>query len=295
MIVITTPTGGIGSQLLARLLASTTEPLRVVVRDAARLPDDVRGRVEVVEGSHGDPAVIDRALHGADALFWLAPPDPRAPDLAQAYSGFARPAVDAIAGRGVGHVVGVSALGRGTVHQQRAGLVTASLAMDDLFAASGAAFRALACAGFMDNVLRQTAAIRDEGCYQDSVPADRPLPYVATRDIAAVAARLLTDRTWDGTGEVPLLGPEDLTADQLVATMSAATGRPVGYRQQDLADRRAATLAFAGEAFADGITEMMAAKGAGLDDLAPRAGREQRTPTTFRQWCDEVLAPAVRG
>lgn len=51
-----------------------------------------------------------------------------------AYTGFTRPAAEALTAHGVGHVVGVSALGRGTPLADRAGLVTASLAMDDLIA-----------------------------------------------------------------------------------------------------------------------------------------------------------------
>ncbi len=46
MIVITTPTGQIGSQVLASLLPSQ-EDLRVVVRDPDRLDAEVRDRVEV--------------------------------------------------------------------------------------------------------------------------------------------------------------------------------------------------------------------------------------------------------
>lgn len=41
-------------------------------------------------------------------------------------------------------MVGVSALGRGTPMAGRAGPVTASLAMDDMIAGSGVAYRALA-------------------------------------------------------------------------------------------------------------------------------------------------------
>ncbi|MFE4604684.1 SDR family oxidoreductase, partial [Kitasatospora indigofera] len=143
MIVITAPTGNIGRHLLSLLLGSAPtagEELRVIVRDPARLPDAARGRVEVVTGSHGDPAVLDRAFAGADAVFWLVPPDaslaPR-----DAWTGFTRPAVRALAAHGVGHVVGVSALGRGTPPAGRAGLVTASLAMDDLIAGAGVAYR----------------------------------------------------------------------------------------------------------------------------------------------------------
>ena len=47
MRVITTPTGQIGRQILARPLAAD-EPIRVIVRDASRLDPEVRERVEVV-------------------------------------------------------------------------------------------------------------------------------------------------------------------------------------------------------------------------------------------------------
>jgi hypothetical protein len=46
-------------------------------------------------------------------------------------------------------VVGVSALGRGTPWADRAGFVTGSLAMDDLIASSGVAYRALCNPSFM--------------------------------------------------------------------------------------------------------------------------------------------------
>ena len=76
MIVITTPTGLIGRQVLDRVLAGD-EPVRVIVRDRSRLSPQTRERVEVVDGSHGDPEVVDRAFAGADSLFWLAPPNRR--------------------------------------------------------------------------------------------------------------------------------------------------------------------------------------------------------------------------
>ena len=72
MIVITTPTGDIGSQVLQLLLDSAPthgEELRVVVRDPARLPGGVQDEVDVVVGSHGDAAVVDRAFADADAVF----------------------------------------------------------------------------------------------------------------------------------------------------------------------------------------------------------------------------------
>ncbi|NMO93572.1 NAD(P)H-binding protein [Actinomycetospora sp. TBRC 11914] len=294
MIVLTTPTGDIGGQLLELLLSrAPDEPLRVVVRDPAKLSGAVRDRVEVVTGSHGDADVADRAFAGADAVFWVVPPDPSAPSLEAAYSGFTTPAVKAFAAHGVRRVVGVSALGRGTTVADRAGLVTASLAMDDLIAGSGVAYRALANPGFMDNVLRRTASIRDEGVFADTASPARRAPLVATRDIAARAAELLLDPSWEGVGSVPVLGPEDLSPEDMVRTMSEVLGRPVRYERLPLETLAAGmTAGGVGDAFVRGMVDMMRAKDEGLDAGVPRTP-ETTSPTTFRQWCQEVLVPAV--
>ena len=57
MIVVTTPTGNIGSQVLRDLLASK-ETIRVIARDPGRLSPEALRRVEVVVGSHGDSAAV---------------------------------------------------------------------------------------------------------------------------------------------------------------------------------------------------------------------------------------------
>ncbi|MFD5083651.1 NAD(P)H-binding protein [Kitasatospora sp. NPDC058406] len=295
MIVITAPTGNIGRHLLSRLLESAPaagEELRVIVRDPARLPDAARGRVEVVVGSHGDAEVVDRAFDGADAVFWLVPPV-AAPSPQVAYSGFSGPAVRALAAHGVGHVVGVSALGRGTPLADRAGLVTASLALDDLIAGSGVAYRALANPSFFENLLEEADSIREKGCFTDSVDADRRAPLVATADIAAAAEGLLLDRSWTGTGSVPVLGPQDLSPNDLARIMTEQFGRPVRYERQSL-DALYATLVGYGldDAFVQGIVDMKRAKDQGLDAGVARTP-QTASPTGFEQWCARTLKPAV--
>ncbi|MFC5219832.1 NAD(P)H-binding protein [Streptomyces coerulescens] len=295
MIVITAPTGNIGRRLLSLLVEAAPahgEELRVVVRDPARLPDAVRGRAEVVTGSHGDAATVERAFTGADAVFWLVPPDgSTTPD--EAYSGFTRPAARAFAAHGVGHVVGVSALGRGTPQAAHAGLVTASLAMDDLIADSGVAYRALANPSFFENLLEEADSIRDHGVFTDTAAADRPAPLVAVADIAATAAGLLLDRSWTGVGSVPVLGPQDLSPNDLARIMTEELGRPVRYRRQSLDDLRSAMLRHGlNEAFVEGMVHMKRAKDQGLDagvHRAPQAG----PATEFAQWCAQTLKPVV--
>jgi len=290
MIVITTPTGQIGRQVLDHVLDSG-EPIRVIARDPARLPAGVRDRVEVVPGSHGDLAVVDRAFAGADSVFWLAPPNPRAGSVDAVYLDFTRPACDAFKRYEVKRVVGVSALGRGVA--RNAGLVSASLAMDDLIAGSGVSYRALALPSFMDNTLRQLAQIRDQGVFAQPVSGERKAPTCAVRDIAAVAAGLLLDHSWRGRDSVPVLGPEDLSGDDMARIMSEVLGKPVRFQQTPM-DAYRAMLTGRGmsEAMAQAIVDMMVAKDAGLDN-AERRTPQSSTPTSFRQWCEEILKPAV--
>jgi len=292
MIVITTPTGAIGRQVLDPLLESG-EPVRVIARDPAHLPAHVGERVDVVQGSHGDAEVVDRAFAGADAVFWVVPPNPRAESLDAAYVDFTRPASEAFRRQGVGHVVGVSALGRGVA--SNAGLVTASLAMDDLIAGSGVAYRALALPSFFDNLLRQVDSIRSQGIFFSPLSGDRRHPGCATRDIAAAAVRLLRDRSWSGQGSVPVLGPEDLSLNEMAETISQALGRPVRFQHVPADAFREQLLAHGtSPAMAQGMVDMMTAKEQGLDDAEPRTV-ESSSPTPFRQWCEEVLKPAVLG
>ncbi|MFC0862201.1 NAD(P)H-binding protein [Sphaerimonospora cavernae] len=295
MIVITAPTGNIGRHLLSLLLESAPahgEELRVIVRDPARLPDAVRERVEVITGSHGDAEVVDRAFESADAVFWLVPPDASLTPM-DAYRGFTRPAAKALAAHGVGHVVGVSALGRGTPVAGHAGLVTASLAMDDLIAGTGVAYRALANPSFFENLLEEADSIREKGVFTDAVDADRKAPIVAVADIAAVASGLLLGRSWTGVGSVPVLGPRDLSPNDLARIMTEQFGRPVRYERQPLDDLYATLVGYGlNEAFVQGIVDMKQAKDNGLDSgVTPTP--DTASPTTFEQWCAQTLKPAV--
>jgi uncharacterized protein YbjT (DUF2867 family) len=292
MIVITTPTGTIGHQVLENVLRSS-EPIRVIARDPSRLPLRTRERVEVVQGSHGDMDVVTQAFKGADAVFWLVPPDTHAESVEAAYLDFTRPACDALRSQGVRRVVGVSALGRGVA--KNAGLVSASLAMDDLIAGTGVSYRALTMPSFMDNILRQVEPIKSRGMFFSPISGDRKLPTCATRDIAAAAARLLLDPSWTGQGSVPVLGPEDLSFNDMAKIMSEVLGKPMCFQQiPGEAFKAGLTRRGMSEAMAQGTLDMMVAKNDGLDNAEPRTPKNT-TPTSFRQWCEEVLKPAVLG
>jgi len=292
MIVITTPTGDIGRQVVDQLLLRG-EPIRVIVRDPSKLTPSTRERVEIVRGTHSDPAVLDQAFPGADAVFWLVPPDPRAKTVDAAYVDFTRPAIAAFKRHGIKRVVGISALGRGTPWAERAGVVTASLKMDDLIAGSSVAYRAVANPSFMDNLLRQVDAIKNQGAFFLPIQGDLKQPSACTRDIATTSTKWLLDHSWSGPGSVSVLGPEDLSYNDMAQIMSEVIGRPVRFQQIPI-DAFKARLLERGmsDAMAQAMADMWIAYSNGLD-TAERRTPESATPTTFRQWCQEVLKPRV--
>jgi hypothetical protein len=65
---------------------------------------------------------------------------------------------------------------------------------------------------------------------------------------------------------VPVLGPEDLSFDDMARVMS--------------------------DAMAQGMLDMVIAKDHGIDKASKRTP-ESTTPTSFRQWCKDALRPWV--
>jgi uncharacterized protein YbjT (DUF2867 family) len=167
--------------------------------------------------------------------------------------------------------------------------------MDDLIASSGVAYRALTNPSFMDNIVRQAEAIKNQVMFFSPIDGDRTLPSVATRDIAAAAARLLLDESWSGVDEVPLLGPEDLSFNDMAEIISEVLGKEVRFVQTTFEAYKDRFVGFGmSDAMAQGMTDMAWAKNEGLDNAVRRTA-ENSTPTSFRQWCEEVLEPAVLG
>ena len=289
MIVVTTPTGKIGSQVVKHLLAAN-EAVRVIVRDPAKLAPEVHGKVDVVQGSTDDENVLSRAFEGAESLFWVVPPSFQTNNATEYYLQFTRPACRAIKSQRVKRVVGVSGLGRGMASD--AGPVTAAFVKDAEIESTGVDYRALWCPGFMENMLSHVEPIKHQGMFFLPSPPDLKIPHVATRDIASSGAKLLLDKSWTGQGGLAVLGPEDLSFNDMAAIMTDVLGKPIRFQQIPGEAYKAQLMKFgANEVFAQGLVNMYAAKGEGLDNAEPRTA-ENTTPTSFRQWCEEVLKPA---
>lgn len=162
MIVVTTPTGSIGSQVVDNLIDAGAG-IRVVARYPEKLPQNVKRNVEVVQGSMDDSRILHSALDGADVIFWCIPPAFRASDTLEYYRHFGTAVCQAIRTTAVKQVVGVSSLGRGIA--KKAGPISNAHVMDAMIEETGVSYRALWNPGFMDNLLRQAEAIRQKGLF----------------------------------------------------------------------------------------------------------------------------------
>jgi hypothetical protein len=99
--------------------------------------------------------------------------------------------------------------------------------------------------------------------------------------------------SWTGVEEVPLLGPEDLSYNDMAEIMSQVLGKDVRFQQITFEAYKNRFIRLGtSDAMAQGYTDMAWAKNEGLDNGVRRTPQNS-TPTGFRQWCEEVLKPTV--
>jgi len=88
---------------------------------------------------------------------------------------------------------------------------------------------------------------------------------------------------------------EDISPNEMAEIISDVPGNPVRFQQTPMEAYKSRMVSRGmSEAFAQGLADMMTAKNEGMDNTASRALAAD-TPTTFRQWSEAVLKPAVVG
>jgi uncharacterized protein YbjT (DUF2867 family) len=290
-IVINAPTSNIGRALAARLL-DAGERLTVLSRDTTKVAALARRGARVVEGSFEEPALLAKALEGAEALFWLTPP-PAQPDYYLWATKCARQAAAAAKKAGVCRAIVVSSMGAHT--GPGTGAVGPAREMENDFEAALPAVASLRPGIFMENFLLSTAMIAKAGQIFVPIPAGKKWPLVATADIAAKAACWLLDRGWSGHHRVGVHGPMDISTDEAAAIISAALGKPVRCVEATLDQARGAMK---GMGMPDFLVEMIleqytAFREGRLDPAEPRTP-DTTTPTTLAEFSRDVLVPAIK-
>jgi uncharacterized protein YbjT (DUF2867 family) len=289
-ITVNTPSGNIGRPLTQALLDARAQ-VTILSRSPDKLADLVGRGARPIKAEVDDERALDEAFAGADAVFWLTPPAMR-PDYIEWSEATGRKAAAAARRHGVARAVVLSSIGAQVGHGT--GPVSPLLAIEQAFAAAVPSSLALRPSSFMENVLRSLGSLASEGVIYSPLPSDLPLPHVATRDIAAVAAQELLDTSWKGQRIRGVHGPVDLSQDQIAETLTRILGRQVKYVQISVDQARQGMLAAGFPGFAaDLFCEMYQGFLDGRVAAAEPRTAETTTPTTFEQFAREVVAPAV--
>ncbi|MCL5965641.1 MAG: NmrA family NAD(P)-binding protein [Deltaproteobacteria bacterium] len=293
--VICGSTGNVGSKIVGTLIAAG-EPVRVMSREKVRLGPFAAKGAEPWPGDIGDPAFLEKAFAGARAVFAMIPPKYDAPDLRGYQTRVADALVSALGKARVPRVVTLSSVG---AHLSEGtgpilGLHDLESKMERL---RDAAVVHLRPTYFMENHLWSIPVIRSLGVNGSPIRPDVPIPMVATKDIADVAARLFLEETFTGHAVRYLLGPRDLTMVEATGILGRAIGKPdlryVQFPEEEA--RKAMTGMGMSRSAVDAMIEMERGFNAGKVRPTRERAPENTTPTTLEEFARTAFAPAYQA
>jgi NAD(P)H dehydrogenase (quinone) len=223
MYAITGITGQVGGEV-ARNLLGAKRPVRAVLRDVKKGSAWAERGCDIALADMADAAALTVAFKDAQGIFILLPPifdpSPGFPE-AKATINAVRSALEATRPP---KVVCLSTIG---AQAAPSNLLTQLSIMEQVLGELPIPITFLRPAWFMENCSWDVAPARDNGAIASFLqPLDKPVPMVATMDIARWAADLL-QQTWSGRRVVELEGPHRVTPNEIGAAFTEILGRPV--------------------------------------------------------------------
>ncbi|QIX61743.1 SDR family NAD(P)-dependent oxidoreductase [Hymenobacter sp. BT18] len=293
-IVITGATGNIGTALTHELL-SQGHRVTAVARPSARLDALAAAGAHPQAGDLHDVAFLTQALRGADAAFLMIPPNVTAPDVLAHMQQVGQAIAEAVRAAGLPAAVHLSSIGAdepaGTgpvvgLHHQEARLNQVP----------GLRVAHLRPAYFMENLLANIGLIQHMGITGSAMRPDLAFPMVATKDIAARAAALLTQSFEPGSVHY-VLGPQNYTLPEAAQAIGQAIGRPelpyVPFSYEDAKQgMMQAGLSESMASLYDEMTRNMNAEKVMVKEARTAASA---SPTTLAEFARTVFAPAFAG
>jgi NAD(P)H dehydrogenase (quinone) len=220
---ITGITGKVGGTL-ARKLLEAGQPVRAVVRNAAKGQAWADKGCDVAIAEMEDAEALARAFAGSEAIFILPPsefdPEPGYPEAQKVIDAV----VDALKTARPGRVLCLSTIGADASENN---LLTQRTMMEVALSKLSIPVTFLRPGWFLENSLWDVSSARDEGVIRSFLmPADRPIAMAATEDIGRIAAELI-QQSWTGNRVVELEGPARVSPNDLAKAFANALGRPV--------------------------------------------------------------------
>ena len=289
MITVMGATGRTGSKIAANLLRAG-EPVRALGRSAGRLDGLAAAGAEPVVGDANDPRFLTATFRGADAVYAMLPVDLTWSDYDAEMDRLGEAVAAAVRDSGVPHVVALSAVG--AERAAGTGFLTSLYRQEQrLRALSRTNVLALRAGMFFESFVPTLDVMIDQGVHADTVAPDAPIPMVATRDVADVAATALRARDWTGFVVREVLGERDLTFREVTAILGERIGRPdLPYVQLPDAEMLQA-LTDAGLSADVAAQNLEFNRALSARTIRSREGRrpENTTPTRFEDFADELV------
>ena len=294
-LVVCGATGNVGSRITRSLLAAG-KLVRAVGRERVRLGPLAAAGAEPRPGDLGDADFLADVFTGARGVFAMIPPDYAASDMAAYQERIGESLVSALGKARVPRIVTLSSIGAhlpsGTGPIR--GLHEFEAKVGRL---RGAEVVHLRAAYFMENFLWSIPVIRGQGVNGSTILPDTPIPMVATRDIAAEAARLLLAESVVGHSVRYLLGPRDLTLSEATRIIGEAIGKPdLPYLRFPEDETRKAMLGMGMSGSAvEALLEMERAFNDGRIRPTQERNASNTTPTTLEEFARSVFAQSYRA
>jgi uncharacterized protein YbjT (DUF2867 family) len=224
MYVITAATGNIGKVITATLLAQGKK-VRVVGRSEEKLKEFIAEGAEAAIGDVNNAAFVQKAFENATAVFCLIPPNTHSEDFRSEQKKVSKNYADAVKANNVKYAVLLSSIG---AHLRNgAGIVDGLGDMEQYFLELGNVHVLnLRPTYFMENVFGQIGVIKNMGIAGSPVKGDVTFPMVAVKDIAAVAAKRMLELNFVGNSVEYILGPRDVSYNEVAAVIGKAIGKP---------------------------------------------------------------------
>jgi len=150
---------------------------------------------------------------------------------------------------------------------------------------------------FMENNLAAISMIHGMGMFGGALLPDLKLPMIATRDVGDYAAQRLVDLDFSGKQTRELLGERDLSMTEVTAAIAHGIGKPdLRYVQfsYDQMQQALTQMGFSPKKAAVYIEMFKAINEGVLAAQEPRS-LNNRTPTSFEKFVQDVFAPAYLG
>jgi uncharacterized protein YbjT (DUF2867 family) len=274
---------------VAELLLDSGEEVRALGRSKEKLAPLAKKGAEVHTGDGTDARFLAGAFRGADGVFTLIPPDPRATDYRALQDGIGEAIAKAIRESGVRRVVFLSSLGADL--PEGTGPIAGLHAQENrLRELEGVDVLNLRPGYFFENFYETLGLIKHQGINGGAVAPDVAIPMIATRDIADAAAQALRERRFQGAAVRELLGPRDLSHREATRILGARIGKPdLQYVQFPYADfTRALTQTGLSEDVARHYAELARALNEGKVRSLEGRRPENTTRTRFEDFASEL-------